>query len=337
MKIKYLSTITIILLFLVFSLSSCTNESNDSIANNKDILENMNDYLYDLPLDSNDVEAIISQKSLEWKIDSQDSFRDGHAVYLLKKDLEQFSKLPFLVVDLEQSENMRHVMMSYVSLDSPHDKFISKEELFEVFDLALTFYSNPDYSEILFNDFVDYSLEKSPSEDGITWYRRIGNASFQILFYPADDENYGLNIRIVIANPDSIERMRELERYYWLASIEETGTDYSEGSIEEMLKMQLQDDVTYYLIESRLKDIKEIRTIPEGLSSFTNRFVRLDKEDYLSAKLEDDTGSVNVYIQPSTFTIDELEKIRNNIIISVKTGSEQFYIVNVGEIRDLKH
>ena len=99
-----------------------------------------------------------------------------------------------------------------------------------------------------------------------------------------------------------------------------------------MLKMQSQDDVTYYLTESRLKDIKETKTILKGLSSFTNMFVNLDKEDYLSAKLEDDTGSVNVYIQPSTFTIEELEKTRNNKVISVKTGSEQFYIVNVGEI-----
>ncbi len=331
MKRKYLFAVTIILLFLVVILSSCTNENNDSIANNKDISESMKDYRYDLPLDSNEVEAIISQKSLEWKIDSQESFRDGHAVYVLKKDLDNFSKLPFLVVDLEQSENMRHVIMSYVSLDSPRDKFISKDEFFEAFDLALTFYSNPDYSEILFNDFVDYSLEKSLSEDRITWYRRIGDASLQISFYPADDENYGLNIRIVIANPDSIERMRESERYFWLTNIEEMGSDYTEGTIEEMLKMQSQDDITYYFIESRLKDIKKTRTIPEGLNSFTNNFINLDKEDYLSAKLEDDTGSINAYIQPSSFTIEELAKTRNNRVISIKIGSEQFYIVNVGE------
>ncbi|WP_312815661.1 hypothetical protein [Sedimentibacter sp.] len=332
MKRKHLFIITITLLSIMVTLSSCTNENNDSITNNEDILKSMNDYRYDLPLDSNDVEAIISQKSLEWKIDSQDSFRDGHAVYLLKKDLEQFSKLPFLLVDLEQSENMRHIIMSYVSLDSPRDKFINRDEFFEIFDLALTFYSNSDYSEVIFNDFVDYSPEKSLSEYRITWYRRIGDASFQISYYPADDENYGLNTRIVIANPGSNERMRESERYFWLTNIEEMGADYTEVTIEEMLKMQLPNDVTYYLTESRLKDIKETKIISEGLSSFTNMFVNLDKKDYLSAKLEDDTGSVNVYIQPSTFTIEELEKTRNNKVISVKTGSEQFYIVNVGEI-----
>ena len=71
----------------------------------------------------------------------------------------------------------------------------------------------------------------------------------------------------------------------------------------------------HFIIQGKLENIEEIKNVPESLKNIKSNYLKSNRDKYLSAKLVDDTGSVDIFVQSTSLNVEELSKKRNHNVV----------------------
>lgn len=105
------------------------------------------------------------------------------------------------------------------------------------------------------------------------------------------------------------------------------------GEIKEAVKKDIpsvEDEDIYskhFIVHGSLENIKENRKAPKPLVNMSSSLLKPNKDKYLSAKLVDETGSVNVFVEMTSLNTDELSIERNHNVVILYNNSEPIYVV----------
>lgn len=87
-----------------------------------------------------------------------------------------------------------------------------------------------------------------------------------------------------------------------------------------------------YALNGQLKNIKENKNAPEQLANISSIYLMPNKDKYLSAKLVDDTGSVDVFLQMTSLNTDQLSMERSHNVVILYNNNEPVYVVRLSTL-----
>lgn len=104
------------------------------------------------------------------------------------------------------------------------------------------------------------------------------------------------------------------------------------GTVEDILNEVdniVNEESHFKLFETtgKLDKIKGLKTIPESLEKIDSSLLKQNKESYLKAKLIDETGEADVFIQPTSLNNQELGEEREHSLILFNYEDNQVIIV----------
>lgn len=291
----------IILLLLTGLVTACTSE----------------EIQYAFPLEKQVVEEVLAKEELGWYIEESQSFQEGHTLYMLKNENDKLISN----ISSYSKEGMRHLGLNFFSpskLDkNPLTVTINENQWEDMFKLACTFYGNSNEYKKVYREFVKYSNNRRSSEYGSTqWYKRIDDAHFRVSLNPLDEGTEGFTLTgIHIMNSDAYEDYSLSLVNMWRNVMDREGIAILENiTVSNIISMNEEDSdfVRGVIIKGHLEDIRKLKSDELPSTIFPNSKAVPYKEDYLSAKLVDNTGSVQVILRTSSLNKDELRQTRKH-------------------------
>lgn len=299
-KAHYIGLLCILILFLITGCSSKEIE-------------------YDFPLTREDVEELISEKQLSWRIEDEQSFYEGQMVYSLRNDDDVF-----MSIDSRNVEGARWFSMQFHIPQNSPPTYVSEqlqqfneEEWLKLFEIAGTFYGNSRDTKRVYHDLLDYLSNRSSVKYGSTsWTKRIDDTHFRVRLSPfKGDLNYYQMDSICIMNNDAFEK-------YMYSSFEGTNKFFESQKIEVFENITVSDIIALnpenedtnlcLTVQGRLENIRE--EIPENFKTLPNTDIPPFKNDFVTATLIDDTGSIRVLLRTTSLNSEELAQDRNHLI-----------------------
>ena len=75
--------------------------------------------------------------------------------------------------------------------------------------------------------------------------------------------------------------------------------------------------------------------MPDSLkNTISSRFLKPNRDKYLRAKLVDDTGSIDVFLQTTSLNAEELSKERNNNVVMFYYEHNPFFVVRFSPLSE---
>lgn len=280
------------------------------------------------PLKLEDIEKAVKEQGLNWKLDKTlngENPLDSRYVFLNEENVE------FTVyTTINESEN-GIVFGWYLPKDITKDKIdkFYHEEIPEVFDLISTLYGKNKELRNGLGEFSEYYKSAEGNfEDGIYWAKRIGDNHISINANLENVKTGILNINSNIVFEEVILRSR-IEKYK--NHLLTDNLKISSSTVDKMKKSYVSGDGDfsgeYFVIQGHLENIKEINNIPERLANINFASLKPNKDTYLSANLVDDTGSIDVFVETTSLSTDDLKTEREHIILMLNYENEPFYVV----------
>ncbi len=272
---------------------------------------------YNFPLDREIVEEVLAQEESSWYIEESQSFQEGHTLYTLKNENDKLISN----ISSYSKDGMRHLGLNFFTpskLDKdPLTVTINENEWEDMFKLAFTLYGNSNDYKKVYREFVKYSNNRRSSEYGrAQWQKRIDDAHFRVTLNPLEEgmEDFTLT-GIHIMNSDAYEDYSSNLVNMWKNAMDREGIEVLENiTVSDIISMNKEDSdlVKSIIIKGHLENIKKLRDDELPSTIFPNSKAVPYKEDYLSAKLVDDTGSIQVILPASSLNKEELGQVRTH-------------------------
>lgn len=275
---------------------------------------------FQFPIQKEDVEKVIADKELNWFITNVEYDENSKTVFTLENNEDGT-----VGIGTYASENGKSISLHWVlpkEISSGEVNKFYQNELPKLFDIVSTFYGSSKQLENGINEFYKYYLRAEDNLEGAYWTKRIGDDHLWI------DVKTNLNSKYRILGTVTITSSKLYENYLKskieslknLAKVDSIETSVS--TVGEILEFVPPDDVQVYYskffsLQGHLEDIKEIKTVPESLKNLKSKFLKPNRDQYLMAKLVDDTGSVDVFLQTTSLNKEELgmERIHSVILL----------------------
>lgn len=271
---------------------------------------------YGFPLVREDVEKVISEQEMEWEIMDERSDMEGHTLYQFEEDNDDFRYINSYAMDGQKSLTLYLHFSSDIT--SNETKEFNNEYWSDLFDVAGTLYGNSSDVKKVYREFLNYLSERSFLEDDYGYFtKRIGDTHFRARVYPRTNYNlYSLSCFVEIMNSESYEKSASLPIDAILESLEKEGIKVFEGiNVSDVKDIDSNDDKYRLVVQGHLENIREMKAIPEELDVISNYYDLPPFEgDYYTAKLVDDTDSIDVYLLSTSLTPKELKSDRNHHI-----------------------
>lgn len=275
---------------------------------------------YQFPLQKSDIKKAIFSQKLEWEIENIEDV-DSRSFFTLKNNEGAIFGISSGEYDTGKILNMTWSLPSEFSTDQ-FNKFYQKN-LPELFELSGELYGNRNELKTGLKEFLKYYNDLVDEFKGeIFWVKRIGNDHVQIDIKPSlgstDDRNR-MGTLFITHNKSYEDYLRKLsESWSKTAEIQSIEVENSVVSNIKSLSNPDKDEEFYgkhFIIQGKLENIEEIKTVPESLKNIKSNHLKSNRDKYLSAKLVDDTGSVDVFVQSTSLNVKELSKKRNHNVV----------------------
>lgn len=276
---------------------------------------------YQFPIKTEDMETVLNEQELDWSVKEVGTVDEYQNIITLTNEDEIIFGIGSKVDEGRKVLNMTWFLPAELTAEK-FDQFYH-DGLPRLFDLVGIFYGNSKEIDKSLNEFLDYYNKEENYNSGVYWTKRIKDDHLKIEIKPwqnSSDDRDRLGTLIIMSDK-SYENYLKL-KYENMKNTAETGSiQLSEGTVAEILGNDLPADEKTYskhiIISGHLENINEIKNIPESLRNTGTKFMIPNKDKYFSAKLTDDTGTMDVFLQTTSLNKDELSLERkHNVMLS---------------------
>lgn len=296
---------------------------------------------YQFPLTVEDIEAVLAEQGIDMYVEDSSTIDETTNGPSLKDTIINITTLRnsdnvMLGISSQVRKNHRHMNLTWhlpKALSSEQVDDFFHNELSKQFELAGIFYGNKKELDKELKILLDYYLEGENYNNSSYWNKRVGNDHLTI----KRNINTLSTISMMILPNELYEDYLKTSNDFLKESAMDEGIIIHEGSIAEMEKAATEDDeVKHFEINGHLKNIKGNRAAPKKLVNMESRYLVPNKETYLNARLVDDTGSVDVFLQMTSLNDDELAKERCHNVVVLYNDGEPVYVVRSSTIKSEK-
>jgi len=292
---------------------------------------------YQFPLTVEDIEAVLAEQGIDMYVEDSSTSDETTSGPSMKDIIINITTLRnsdnvMLGISSQVRKNHRHMNLTWhlpkVLSSEQVDEFFHND-LLKHFELAGIFYGNKKelYKELKI--LLDYYLEGENYNNNSYWSKRVGNDHLTV----KRNINTLSTISMMIIPNELYEDYLKSSNDFLKESAMAEGIIIHEGSIAEMEKSAAEDDtVKHFEINGHLKNIKVNKAVPEKLTNMESRYLVPNKETYLNARLVDNTGGIDVFLQMTSLNKDELGKERIYNVVVLYNDGEPLYVVRSSTI-----
>jgi len=271
---------------------------------------------YEFPISRLDIEKELGEQGLKWSIKKISAVNEKRNLITLTNDDNTIFSIGTMFDENGKIINMTWFFPNNIT----EEKFNSfyNNELPELFKLVGIFYGNKKEVDKGLNELLNYYHDEPNYENGIYWTRRIGSNHFKAKitpFKPINNNEYRVGTLSVLNGKSYENNMRIILK----ARKEINSIEINECTVSKITKFEHPEDneiaMNYFLVKGSLKDIKKTKEVPESLKNSNRSFIMPNRDKYLSAKLVDDTGSIDVFLQSTSLNNNELKVEREHYAI----------------------
>ncbi|MEL7650103.1 MAG: hypothetical protein AAGU76_18625 [Sedimentibacter sp.] len=286
---------------------------------------------YDFPISEQAMKEVLAKQNSDWFIKDVNAVSEAQSIITLTKgDTISFG------IDSQMRDNKKILsMVCFLPGDltkSDYDDFY-RNELPEIFDLSGTFYGNKKETDKELKELLEYYLtSESNYEKSVYWAGRAGDDHIKAEIKPMLDQNQNQIVSLLIMPDESYEDYLISLNEGWKKFAEAENIIIHNSTVAEMKEEAppIADGDIYLkqlVIHGRLEKIKEIEAVPESLANTKSSFLKPNRDKYLSAELVDSTGRINVFLQMTSLSADELYIERDHNITMVFYNGQPIYVV----------
>ncbi|WP_019227972.1 hypothetical protein [Sedimentibacter sp. B4] len=292
---------------------------------------------YQFPLQTEDVESVLTEQNIEWHITDKGVVDESRNIYTLKNDENITMGVDAWVKDNHKIFSMSWFFPSNLTNDQVNDFF--SNELSKHLELPGIFYGNKRKLDKALNEVLSYSLNENNYENGVYWDKRVGNDHLRIKISTNNYQNHVISLLII---PDEeYENYLKTSDNFWkeaassenIEIIESTVAEIKETAKEYAVPVNDMDTFSkHFVVSGRLEDIKENKKVPEPLINVKSNYLKPNKDKYMNARLVDETGSIDVFVEMTSLDNKELSITRNHNVVMLYNNNEFIYVVRPGAL-----
>lgn len=291
---------------------------------------------YQFPLQTEDVESVLTEQSIEWYITDKGVVDESRNIYTLKNNENITMGIDAWVKDNHKIFSMSWFLPSNLTNDQVNDFF--SNELSKHLELPGIFYGNKRKLDKALNEVLSYSLNENNYENGVYWDKRVGNDHLRIKISTNNYQNHVISLLVI---PDEeYENYLKTSDNFWkeaasgenLEIIESTVAEINETAKEYAVPVNDMDTFSkHFVVSGRLEDIKENKKVPEPLINVKSNYLKPNKDKYMNARLVDETGSIDVFVEMTSLENKELNIKRSHNVVMLY-NNEFIYVVRPGAL-----
>lgn len=286
---------------------------------------------YDFPLSSEDIEEVLLSEDLKWKITESDSFGEGHKVYRLEKDNDKIISF----ISSYGNKNMKSLQLSFFPKNPMVSKSISEpiteDEWADMIKLAGRLYGNSRLYKNTHEELIRYTSKRSSNEYGDTSFtKRIDDIHLRIVLRASKETNNKYDLAAIflmndVAYESTLADSANYRKRRWLREETEVLENHK---IFEILQMNDEgsNKEKGLIIQGHLEKIKKAKKEEMPKSNILNLLTPLYEEDYLSAILVDESGSLEIIMPSNSLNKEELSQVRNHYITYIP--DENIFVIH---------
>ncbi len=293
---------------------------------------------YQFPLQTEDIESVLSEQNIDWYITDKGVVNESRNIYTLKNDENITMGVDAWIKDNHKIFNMSWFLSSNLTNDQVKDFF--SNELSKHLELPGIFYGNKRGLDKALNEVLSYCLDENNYENGMYWNKRVGNDHLKIQISSGNYQNHSISL-IIIPNEEYENYLKTSDNIWKEAAssenieiIESTVAEIKEAAKEYAAPVNDMDIFSkHFVVHGSLEEIKENKKVPEPLINIKSNFLKPNKDKYMNAKLVDDTGSIDVFVEMTSLNNKELSIKRNhNVVMLFSNNNELIYVVRPGAL-----
>ncbi|WP_312811263.1 hypothetical protein [Sedimentibacter sp.] len=291
---------------------------------------------YQFPLTTEDIEGVLAEQGISMYVEDSSTIDDSINFPDVKNNITTLKNDDNVTFGISSQVRNNHRLLNLIwylpkTLSSEQVDEFFHNELPKQFDLAGIFYGNKKGLDKELNKLLEYYLDEKNYNNSSYWNKRVGNDHLRV----SRNNRTMSTISMMIIPNEIYEDYLSATNELWKENAKAENTKIYEGTIAEMEKTAREDipgenksdAVKHFVIKGHLKNIKENKIIPEKLADIESNYLMPNKEKYLSAKLVDDTGSIDVFLQMTSLKPNELSKDRNHDVVILYSNGEPIYVV----------
>jgi len=294
---------------------------------------------YQFPLTAEDIEGVLAEQGINMYVEDSstiDEISNGPSLKGTIINLTNLKSEDNMILGINSQFRNNYKVLNLLwyfpnAMSSEQVDEFFHNELSKHFELAGIFYGNKKELDKELKKLLDYYLEGDNYNNNSYWNKRVGNDHLTV----GRGNNTMSTISMMILPNELYEDYLSKTNELWKENAKAENIKIYEGTIAEMEKTAREDIpdenksdiVKHFVIKGHLKNIKENKIIPEKLADIESNYLMPNREKYLSAKLVDDTGSIDVFLQMTSLKPNELNKDRNHDVVILYNNGEPIYVV----------
>jgi hypothetical protein len=292
---------------------------------------------YQFPLQTEDIENVLAEQNIDWYITDKGVVDESRIIYTLKNDENITMGIDAWIKDNHKVFSMSWFLPSNLTTDQVKDFF--SNELSKHLKLSGIFYGNKRGLEKALNEVLSYYLDENNYENGVYWNERVGNDHLKIQISSGNNQNHVISLLII---PDEeYENYLKTSDNAWKEAASSENIEIIESTVAEINETAKEyaapvNNMEFFskhvIVHGRVEEIKENKKVPEQLINIKSNYLKPNKDKYMNAKLVDDTGSIDVFVEVTSLNNKELSITRNHNVVMIYNNNELIYVVRPGAL-----
>lgn len=289
---------------------------------------------YQFPVKTEDIENVLAENETDFNITDHNVVDNSRNIFTLKNSKNITLGIDTQVKDNYKILNMTWFLPSGLTSDEVNDFFHS--ELSSQFKLSGIFYGNKKQLDKALDEMISYYLDEENYDKGLYWNKRVWNDHLKVKIQTMVNDNKNQIVTLMIMPHELYESYLITLSDAWKKTAETNGINVLYCTSAQLKEAAIKDIQTgndtdtfskHFVIYGSLEDIKENNNIPEPLKGINSNYLIPNKDKYLSAKLVDSTGSVDVFLEMTSLNKDELSLKRNHNVVMLYNNNHPVYVV----------
>lgn len=295
-----------------------------------------NEQEYQFPLSSEDIEEVLVEQGIDMHIKENNTVDSYRSIATLR-DNENIT----FGIDSQVRENNKVLNLSWYlpkNLSSNQVDDFFHNDFSKQFEMAGIFYGNKREVDKELNKMLDYYLGENYN-NSVFWSKRVGNDHLRVSI---NNQTLPITISIsmMIIPDETYENYIASLNDAWINTAETDNIKVYEGTVAEMENLAREevpnennlDTIKHFVVKGHIKNIKENKVAPDQLANIDSNYLIPNRDKYLSAKLVDDTGSVDVFLQMTSLNDNQLSMERNHNVVIYYNKNEPVYVVRLSTL-----
>lgn len=306
---------------------------------------NEKQYQYEFPLTHEDIESVLEGQGINMVVEDISTIDESTNGPSLNDIIISIATLRnkdniTLGISSQVRSSLRFLNMTWylpkaLSTEKVDDFF--HNELSKQFELAGIFYGNKKGLNKELNKLYDYYIDGDNYNNSSYWNKRVGNDHLIVR-----RNNRTMSTISMMVIPDEMhEDYLNSTNEAWKDTAEAENINIHNSTISEVItsaKEYVFDEneidifTKHFIVKGQLKNIKENKHAPKQLVNIDSDYLMPNKEKYLSAKLVDETGSLDVFLQMTSLDNKQLGMERYHRIVMFYDNDEPIYVVRLSTL-----